>query len=229
MRSRVIILAAFTLALAVRPAAADDLRKVTIAFAGKGMSFLLQYIAIGAGYYKEEGLDPDSSMSPPAPAGGGGDGRQRRDHPARLAHTMQAVARGGTLVAIGTGFDEYPDRAGALQRCDQAIGHHAIRCRSTRRSSGCTACASASPRRAPAPTSSCARSCWCAAWIRRTDVQLQPIGIGAPMVAAMEAGGTDGFAFMSPFTDIAVSRGHGQVIADPMQDNCPSTTTCRTR
>ena len=39
------------------------------------------------------------------------------------------------------------------------------------------------------------------------DVQLQPIGIGAPMVAAMEAGATDGFAFMSPFTDMAVSQG----------------------
>lgn len=52
MRSRVIILAAFVLALAVRPTAADDLRKVTIAFAGKGMSFLLQYIAIGGGFYK---------------------------------------------------------------------------------------------------------------------------------------------------------------------------------
>ncbi len=53
------------------------------------------------------------------------------------------------------------------------------------------------------------------------DVQLQPIGIGAPMVAAMAAGATDGFAFMSPFTGMAVSRGLGQVIADPMTGSVP--------
>jgi NitT/TauT family transport system substrate-binding protein len=54
-----------------------------------------------------------------------------------------------------------------------------------------------------------------------TDVKLQPGGIGAPMVAAMQQGSTDGFAFMSPFTDIAVSRGLGKVIADPMTGALP--------
>ncbi len=52
-------------------------------------------------------------------------------------------------------------------------------------------------------------------------MQLQPIGIGAPMVAAMQAGSTDGFAFMSPFTNIAVSRGIGQIIADPITGQLP--------
>ena len=54
-----------------------------------------------------------------------------------------------------------------------------------------------------------------------TAVRLQPIGIGAPMVAATEGGSIDGFAFMSPFTDMIVSKGEGQIIADPMQDNVP--------
>ena len=59
MQRWAIRLAALLLTLAAaRPAAAEDLQKVTIAFAGKGMSFLLQYIAIGAGFYKQEGLDP---------------------------------------------------------------------------------------------------------------------------------------------------------------------------
>jgi ABC-type nitrate/sulfonate/bicarbonate transport system substrate-binding protein len=52
-------------------------------------------------------------------------------------------------------------------------------------------------------------------------VQLQPIGIGAPMVAATQAGSTDGFAFMSPFTNMAVSKGIGQIIADPMTGELP--------
>jgi ABC-type nitrate/sulfonate/bicarbonate transport system substrate-binding protein len=41
------------------------------------------------------------------------------------------------------------------------------------------------------------------------------------MVAAMQAGSTDGFAFMSPFTNMAVSRGIGQVIADPITGELP--------
>jgi ABC-type nitrate/sulfonate/bicarbonate transport system substrate-binding protein len=52
-------------------------------------------------------------------------------------------------------------------------------------------------------------------------VRLQPIGIGAPMVAATESGAIDGFAYMSPFTDTIVNRHEGQMIADPMQDTVP--------
>ena len=72
MRSRVLRLLATVLALAAfgpaagRPAAAEELQKVTIAFAGKGLSFMIQYIAIGAGFYKDEGLEPESSTSTPA-------------------------------------------------------------------------------------------------------------------------------------------------------------------
>jgi ABC-type nitrate/sulfonate/bicarbonate transport system substrate-binding protein len=33
------------------------------------------------------------------------------------------------------------------------------------------------------------------------DVQLQPVRIGASMVAATQQGSTDGFAFMSPFAN----------------------------
>ena len=40
-----LVLAAF----AIRPAAAEEPQKVTIAFAGKGMSFLLQYIVQASG------------------------------------------------------------------------------------------------------------------------------------------------------------------------------------
>ena len=63
MLSRVIGFVAATLALAAlagHPAAAEETQKLTIAFAGKGMSFLLQYIAIGGGFYKQEGLEPES-------------------------------------------------------------------------------------------------------------------------------------------------------------------------
>ena len=63
MLSRVFRLTAVALLLggfAGHAAASEDLQKVTIAFAGTGMSFLLQYIAIGGGFYKQEGLEPES-------------------------------------------------------------------------------------------------------------------------------------------------------------------------
>src|ERR1700759_2564056 len=110
MRLRGISLAALVLAVvAIRPVAAEDLQKVTIAFAGKGMSFLLQYIAMGGGFYKQEGLQPESvdvaSGTRQAAAVMGGSAEITQ---VGFAHTMHAVGRGGDLVGICTGFEVYP-------------------------------------------------------------------------------------------------------------------------
>ena len=221
MRLRIIMLAVVALGLLGRPAAADDLHKVTIAFAGKGMSFLLQYIAIGAGFYKQEGLDPESvdvsSGTRQAAAVMGGSAEITQ---VGFAHTMHAVGRGGQLVGICTGFDVYPI---ALVLSNAAINRLGItdtmsidekikRVKGVR--IGITS-----------PGSSTDEFMRTIMLVRgmdpSTDVQLQPIGIGAPMVAAMQGGATDGFAFMSPFTNISVSRGIGQIIADPMTGQLP--------
>src|ERR1700749_3083188 len=96
MQFRVLALVVVALALVGRSASADDMHKVTIAFAGKGMSFLLQYIAIGAGFYKQEGLEPDSvdvsSGTRQAAAVMGGSAEITQ---VGFAHTMHAVGRGG--------------------------------------------------------------------------------------------------------------------------------------
>ncbi len=221
MWPRIIMLAAVTLALLGRPAAADDTHKLTIAFAGKGMSFLLQYIAIGAGFYKQEGIDPESvdvsSGTRQAAAVMGGSAEITQ---VGFAHTMHAVGRGGQLVGICTGFDVYPI---ALVLSNAAIKKLGItdamsldekikRVKGVR--IGITS-----------PGSSTDEFMRTIMLVRgmdpSTDVQLQPIGIGAPMVAAMQAGATDGFAFMSPFTNISVSRGIGQIVADPMTGQLP--------
>jgi NitT/TauT family transport system substrate-binding protein len=113
MRSRVLRLAATMLAVAsfglagMRPAAADaPLQKVTIALAGKALAFIIQYIAIGGGFYKEEGLDPDpvdvASGTRQAAAVMGGSAEITQ---VGFAHTMHAVGRGGDLVGICTAFD----------------------------------------------------------------------------------------------------------------------------
>ena len=224
MLSRVFRLTAVALLLggfAGHAAASEDLQKVTIAFAGKGMSFLLQYIAIGGGFYKQEGLEPESvdvsSGTRQAAAVMGGSAEITQ---VGFAHTMHAVGRGGALVGISTAFDVYPI---ALVLSNDAIKRLGItdtmslddkikRVKGVR--IGITSPGSS--------TDEFMRTIMLVGGMDPSrDVQLQPIGIGAPMVAAMQAGSTDGFAFMSPFTNIAVTRGIGQIIADPITGELP--------
>ncbi|MGA8197563.1 MAG: ABC transporter substrate-binding protein [Acetobacteraceae bacterium] len=227
MQSSVLRLAVTVLALAGasiaggRSATADELQKVTIAFAGKGLSFMIQYLAIGGGFYKLEGLEPESvdvaSGTRQAAAVMGGSAEITQ---VGFAHTMHAVGRGGDLVGICTAFDAYPialvlsndaiKRLGITEAMslDEKIKRmHGVRIGIT------------------SPGSSTDEFMRTILLVRgmdpARDLKLQPIGIGAPMVAAMQQGSTDGFAFMSPFTDIAVSRGLGQVIADPMTGTVP--------
>src|SRR5262245_59902903 len=91
--------------LIARTVAAEHMQKLTIAFAGKGMSCLLQYIAIGGGFYKQEGIAPESvdvaSATRPAAAVMGGSAEITQ---VGFAHTMHAVGRGGQLVGISTAF-----------------------------------------------------------------------------------------------------------------------------
>jgi NitT/TauT family transport system substrate-binding protein len=223
MLARSIRVLAALLALAAAPPALADQspQKLTIAIAGKGLSFIIQYVAIGAGFYKQEGIDPEivnvSSGTTMAAAvlGGSADITQLG-----LPHTLEAVARGGNLVAIGTGFDKYPI---ALVLSDAAIKRAGITDSMTldqkiKRLHGLSIGITA-------PGASTDEFMRTIMEVRgmdpAKDVRLEPIGIGAPMVAATQRGIIDGFAFMSPFTDMAVSQGIGKVIADPMQDNVP--------
>ncbi len=228
MQSLVLRMAAIMLAAACfgvgsgRMAAAEaPLQKVTIAFAGKGLSFMIQYIAIGAGLYKEEGLDPESvdvsSGTRQAAAVMGGSAEITQ---VGFAHTMHAVGRGGDLVGICTAFDAYPI---ALVLSNAAINRLGITDSMSldeklKRLHG-VKIGITSP---GSSTDEFMRTIMLVRGLDPSrDVQLQPIGIGAPMVAAMASGATDGFAFMSPFTGMAVSRGLGQVIADPMTGTVP--------
>jgi len=196
-------------------------QKVTIALAGKGMSFILQYVALSAGLYKAEGLEPDTvdvssgTRQAAAVMGGSADFTQLG-----MPHTLRAVARGGDLVAIGTGFDMYPIALVISKTAAQKLGITEAMSvdERLRRIHGLKIGITS-------PGSSTDEFMRTIMMVRGLDpdkdVRLQPIGIGAPMVAAMQQGSTDGFAFMSPFTDIAVSRGIGMVVADPMQKNVP--------
>ena len=126
-----------------------------------------------------------------------------------LPHTLEAVARGGTLVAIGTGFDKYPIALVLTNAAVQRVG--ITPCHVAGREDQAVAWADASA--LPRPGLRTDEFMRTILEVRGMDpasaVRLQPIGIGAPMVAATESGSIDGFAFMSPFTDMIVSKARG--------------------
>jgi NitT/TauT family transport system substrate-binding protein len=222
--TRLVAIVLITAAVGASPTVAQSPpppQKLTIALSGKALAFIIQYVAIGAGYYKEEGIDPEivyvasGTRQAAAAMGGSADITQ-----VGLPHGLEAVAHGGTLVAIGTAFDKYPIALvltnDAIKRMgitptmslDEKIKRlHGLRIGIT------------------SPGSSTDEFMRTIMQVRGMDpataVRLQPIGIGAPMVAATEGGSIDGFAYMSPFIDMIVSKGEGQIIADPMQDNVP--------
>jgi NitT/TauT family transport system substrate-binding protein len=212
----------FIAGMALGTARADDqLQKVTMVWAGKGMSFIMQYVAMGAGYYKDEGIELETidvssgTRMAAAVMGGSADFTQLG-----MPHTLRAVARGGDLVAIGEGFDKYPialvisKAAAQRQGITDAMSPDEKIKRIRGLKIGITS-----------PGSSTDEFMRTIMMVRGMDpdkdIKLQPIGIGAPMVVATQQGSIDGFSFMSPFTDSAVSRGIATVIADPMQDTLP--------
>jgi len=220
--ARLLVAVLIAVPMGFNPVAAQvPSQKLTIALAGKALAFIIQYVAIGAGYYKDVGIDPEivyvasGTRQAAAVMGGSADITQ-----VGMPHALEAVAHGGTLVAVGTGFDKYPIALvltnDAIKRMgitptmslDEKIKRlHGLRIGIT------------------SPGSSTDEFMRTIMGVRGMDpataVQLQPIGIGAPMVAATEGGSIDGFAYMSPFIDMIVSKGEGQIIADPMQDNVP--------
>jgi NitT/TauT family transport system substrate-binding protein len=171
-----------------RAAAETAPQKVTIALAGKGMSFILQYVALGAGLYKAEGLDPDTvdvssgTRQAAAVMGGSADFTQLG-----MPHTLRAVARGGDLVAIGTGFDMYPIALVISKSAAQRLGITEAMSvdERLRRIHGLKIGITS-------PGSSTDEFMRTIMMVRGLDpdkdVRLQPIGIGAPMVAAMQQG-----------------------------------------
>jgi NitT/TauT family transport system substrate-binding protein len=54
-----------------------------------------------------------------------------------------------------------------------------------------------------------------------TEVHLLPVGPGANMLAAMEAGSVDGFVWSAPFNMEAVSKGLADIVVDPMKGTVP--------
>src|SRR5690242_1787527 len=100
---------AFVLVLQVSPSAAQALKKTTIVIGSPGFIYTLHYVAVGAGLFKEEGLDVDTvnvSSGPrqvAAVMGGSADVA-----PTNIEHVVRSSAQGGDMIAISSIFNVSP-------------------------------------------------------------------------------------------------------------------------
>lgn len=226
MPMRTLLLSVLTM-LAVSPltggeAKADAPQKFSIVVSGfTAWFYLQQHVAIGAGLYKAEGLEPDvvdtnsGTRQAAAVMGGSGDIGQFS-----FPHVIKSAAKGGGLIAIGTGYDAYPiqlvlaksaaDKAGIkpAMPVDERI----------KRIKGLKIAISGPG----ASTDLFMRTILLTRGLNPDkDVSLLPVGAGAPELSALEAGAVDGFSFGSPYTTLAVNRGLAIMLADPMSGELP--------
>lgn len=196
-------------------------QKVTIATAADSLQYIAQDLAIDKGFFAQEGLQADlvvfdsgTRQSAAIMSGGGTVG------PVGLIHTIKASAAGGDLIAVSRLFDVLDVfiivSNDALAKTGITAGmpvdEKVRRMRGLR--IGITG---------PGSTvDTSVRALFKARGIDPDkEVQLLPLGAPANMIAAMEKGATDAFAYPAPWPAIAANRGLGKVIIDPFVDKIP--------
>jgi NitT/TauT family transport system substrate-binding protein len=135
-------------------------------------------------------------------------------------HVIKSAAKGGGLVAIGSGYDAYPIQLVLAKSTAEKLGITPALPLDERvkRIKGLKIAIS-SP---GASTDLFMRTLLVVRGMDPdTDVSLQPVGSGAPQYSALEAGAVDGFAFGSPFTNMAINKGFAVMVANPMKNEVP--------
>jgi NitT/TauT family transport system substrate-binding protein len=215
------LVAGLTLLGPVTAGAAEQ--KFTIATAADSLQYIVQDVAIDGGFFAKEGLvadpvifDSGTRQSAAIMSGGGTIG------PVGLIHTIKASAAGGSLVAVCRLFDVLDV---FIVMSNDAIKKTGITSdmpmdEKMRRMRGLRIAITG-------PGSTVDTSVRALFKARGMDpdkeVQLQPLGAPSNMIAAMEKGATDAFAYPAPWPSIAASRGLGKVVVDPFVDNIPET------
>ena len=202
-------------------AQAQQASKVSIALADEAFYFVLQYIAQGAGYFKEEGLDVEivraSSGSRQVATVMGGSAEVA---PVNMAVSLAANAKGSSLVNIANVYAKLPLVVvlsnAAIQKTGivpgMPIDEKVKRLKDLR--IGITSPGSG--------TDQVIRTLFVTRGMDPEKVvSLQPLGQGATMLAAFERGAIDGFVFSSPFTQIVESKNMGKIVINPFVDEAP--------
>jgi NitT/TauT family transport system substrate-binding protein len=201
--------------------AAAGPQKLTICMGPGAFFYVIHYIAVGGGFFKEEGLTTETIDVPSGPAqvaaimGGSVD-----VGPLGLQLVVQAAAQGGDMVAISAGYNVYPitlvlsndaiKRSGITggMAIDEKVKRlHGLRLGITTPGSG---------------TDDMARILFKTRGMDPDrEVTIQPLGTTDSMLAALAQGVTDGFFYTSPIPELAVTRGLGQIVIEPLTGEVP--------
>lgn len=217
-----VLMAAMMTATAPTPAAAQPaLQKLTLVIGGRAFFYIVHYIAQDAGFFKEEGLDVDTinvltgPQQVAAVMSGSADVA-----PVGLQVVVQAYAKGGDIVAVSTCYNMFPialvvsnegvkeTGLAADMPIDEKVRRlHGLRIGITGPGSG---------------TDDMVR----ALFLNRgmdpdKEVTILPLGTPDNMLAALQAGNATAMSYTSPITEIAVSRGLGQIIIEPLTGEVP--------
>jgi NitT/TauT family transport system substrate-binding protein len=219
------IAAALLLAVAVAGAApcamAAPLQKLTLVIGGRAFFYIVHYIAQDAGFFKEEGLDVDTvnvltgPQQVAAVMGGSADVA-----PVGLQVVVQAYAKGGDIVAVSTCYNMFPialvvsnegikeTGLSASMPIDEKVRRlHGLKIGITGPGSG---------------TDDMVR----ALFLNRgmdpdKEVTILPLGTPDNMLAALQNGNATAMSYTSPVTEIAVSKGLGQIMIEPLKGEVP--------
>jgi NitT/TauT family transport system substrate-binding protein len=201
--------------------AAPALQKLTLVIGGRAFFYIVHYIAQDAGFFKEEGLDVDTvnvltgPQQVAAVMGGSAD-----VSPVGLQVVVQAYAKGGDIVAVSTCYNMFPialvvsnegikeTGVAASMPIDEKVRRlHGLRVGITGPGSG---------------TDDMIR----ALFLNRgmdpdKEVTILPLGTPDNMMAALQQGNATAMSYTSPITEIAVSKGLGQIIVEPLTGEVP--------
>ncbi len=213
---------AVLLTAASTPANAQAQRqKVTLAVAADSLQYSLMYLAVDGGGFAQEGLNPEmvvfdsGTRQSAAIISGSAD-----FGPIGMIHAIKASAAGGNLIAVSRLFD--------------ILDLYIVLSNDALKKSGITAGMPINEKvsrlkglrigiTGPGSTVDTAvRSLFKARGMDPDrEAQLLPLGAPANMIAALEKGATDAFAYPAPYPSIAEQRGLGKVAVDPFNDQIP--------
>jgi len=219
---RILFLMALSACMAWQAAAAQtSLKKVTIIIGSPGLINSLHYIAEGAGFFKDEGLDvetvqvPSGTQQLAAILGGSADAA-----PTNLEQVIRSYARGSDMVAMSRIYDIFPY---VLVLSNKAIAKSGIKDgmpidekvkRLKGLKIGITSVGSG--------TDSFIRSLLLARGMSPDkEITVQPMGSADGMLTALQKGLIDGFSFIPPYSEIPAQQGYGKVVIDPITGEVP--------
>ena len=194
---------------------------LTVALGGKGLFYLIHYVAEGAGLYQQEGLKADDvnvqsgPVSSAAVIGGSADLTLTG-----FEQVVHSVSEGGSLVAISNMFTVFPFSVVVSTNAIRAAGltrDMSLKDRLTRLhglSIGISAPGSAGD--------TFMRTMYQARGMNAdSEIRLQPVGGGTTMSAAFEKGIINGFVWGPPLPEIAAAQGTGQVMISALDGDVP--------